>query len=1440
MTVHKLSAGDGYVYLTKHVAAGDATETRKADAVDYYTAKGTPPGVWCGKLAAAVGVEVGTEVTEDSMRSVFGAARTPNAFATRPGKGSTWEDRLEWSAKTALGRAFSWFENSQEFVNDVEELCSAHKAQHGEYPDSAVKQAIQMSTARKHLRRTKGDKVDLLSEQDVAAFVAEQYAKMRQPVAGYDLVFTPVKSISLLWGLGDERMKTAVEEAHRQAVDEALEWIEDEVIYTRRGAGGAQKVKAEGLLIARFDHFDNRAGDPNLHTHSAVLNRVLAEGKWTTIDGTVLYKANVAASERYNTRVADLVARKLGVTFAPRPDTPVGKLPVHEVEGIPVSLLEEFSRRAQIEDRQAELAREYKAKHGVNPPKKVQYAHAQQATLDTRNAKNPPRSLAELRAEWRERAEAILAGSGPAELVEQVQSGRDKRPEFYAPQLPSLVAEVTDDLSRKVGSWTVFSLQAEVSRRLREFRFAGEMDVNQYVSDAVELAVRDYCLPTFTEVYNAPERVSDRIERGLVRMHDVDRAHMRYTAQSVLDAEDFMRTQAEIGDERTVSDRVIRRQIRRAERKAGHTLGADQITMIEHFLTAGKKIAVAVGAAGAGKTTAATVIARAWEDTNGKVIALGPSARAAEVLGEEISVEGRTIADVLTRARVGIDTGITAGDLLLVDEAGMASARDLADLTRIATDAGAVVRLLGDPQQLASVEAGGVLRDLAERTDAPFLEQVHRFKTEGEAAASLLLRSGADNALDWYQAQDRIRDGMRHELPDLVFDAYIADVEADKVALIVAPTNDLVRELNIKAAAYYRANGTVSGPGIVLADGLEAAVGDVVVTRKNNSKYVVKTSDGGRAGRVKNGDLWTVAEIGTDGSLRLRNQISGGEVTVAADYITDNIQLGYATTVHRSQGMTVGSCHVLAAGNMDRQALYVAMTRGKNTNIVYAAHDELPDWDVEHRPDEHPAAIELLRKIVARDGSQTTVHQMIEDEQAQATSWERLRSTYNLAVGALYEDLTEKLLGGILTERQFSWVHQLGGWEQIVELVAKSETFGWDTRTLLSDAAAAMRAAGKAGEIDTAKNAPARVLARAFQSATAPENGAGLPRRRTDPAARYSVPALSEAAAQTDPILAAWARSQQEQMHAFIDSYSTTAIDENAAWVAAFGDPGTDPRKIRLWENAVREVATSRVRNNAPAEQSDPLAYLSPARTEQLARVIEKLRTPPATKKKEETTSTGTAKTKSAGAALVSPFTDYTNAELAADRWASQQRLAEDRVLIGFARDDLARAQGQESNTSAVDATVAAVEADARTIAAVRQAREHLDLVRRSGVATAQQIDTATQAVAEAEAAAPPEPRWPVIEKSAQSNRAVAAQRARAHVTDERLVGRLNDRITRLENTAAAERRRIDRIDTEITRRKTSGTTGPTRRRTPTPPTPPTTPQQAPYIEPDHGPDLGM
>lgn len=178
-----------------------------------------------------------------------------------------------------------------------------------------------------------------------------------------------------------------------------------------------------------------------------------------------------------------------------------------------------------------------------------------------------------MRAEWRERAEAILAGNNPAELVDSVRGERDRRPVLTPQQVPALVDEVVETLSHKVGSWTVFSVTAEIERRLRGFSFADDEQLRAVHDDALELALRDYCLPIDVEEYHLPERISDRVERGRRRSLLVDRAQMRYTAQAVLDAEDFMRRQADTGDVHTVAERIIRRTLRRIEQANGHELG---------------------------------------------------------------------------------------------------------------------------------------------------------------------------------------------------------------------------------------------------------------------------------------------------------------------------------------------------------------------------------------------------------------------------------------------------------------------------------------------------------------------------------------------------------------------------------------------------------------------------------------------------------------------------------------------------------------------------------------------------------------------------------------------------------------------------------------------------------------------------------------------------
>jgi hypothetical protein len=137
-----------------------------------------------------------------------------------------------------------------------------------------------------------------VNAQELAGQIAKDSRPRTQTVAGYDLTFSPVKSVSALWAVADPPAAATIERAHQAAVTDALSFIEQHALFTRTGRQGIRQVNVRGLVAAAFTHRDSRAGDPDLHTHVAVANKVQTlDGRWLSIDGRVLFKANVAASE---------------------------------------------------------------------------------------------------------------------------------------------------------------------------------------------------------------------------------------------------------------------------------------------------------------------------------------------------------------------------------------------------------------------------------------------------------------------------------------------------------------------------------------------------------------------------------------------------------------------------------------------------------------------------------------------------------------------------------------------------------------------------------------------------------------------------------------------------------------------------------------------------------------------------------------------------------------------------------------------------------------------------------------------------------------------------------------------------------------------------------------------------------------------------------------
>ncbi|GAB3821908.1 hypothetical protein GCM10028820_31460 [Tessaracoccus terricola] len=321
-SVHKLTAGSGYDYLTRQVAALDSTEKGHTTLASYYMEKGEVPGSWLGSGVAGLGEPaVGDRVTAEQMRALFGGGFHPN-MAARLAALSLDATEAQIREASRLGNPFKVQPAVTGFQKEVAVWCSQWQASHGgvEVP-VGVKAEIRNQIAAEGFRKRLGRAPSGL---ELATEVARLSRDPSMACAGYDVTFTPVKSVSALWAVAPLGLAARIEEAHNAAVADALRFLEGHALFTRAGAGGVRQLDVRGLVAAAFVHRDSRAGDPNLHTHVAIANKVQTlDGRWLAIDGRLIFKAMVAVSETYNTQLEAHLAG-LGVRFTERPGEMLG------------------------------------------------------------------------------------------------------------------------------------------------------------------------------------------------------------------------------------------------------------------------------------------------------------------------------------------------------------------------------------------------------------------------------------------------------------------------------------------------------------------------------------------------------------------------------------------------------------------------------------------------------------------------------------------------------------------------------------------------------------------------------------------------------------------------------------------------------------------------------------------------------------------------------------------------------------------------------------------------------------------------------------------------------------------------------------------------------------------------------------------------------------
>ncbi|HEV7169060.1 MAG TPA: AAA family ATPase [Micrococcaceae bacterium] len=454
--------------------------------------------------------------------------------------------------------------------------------------------------------------------------------------------------------------------------------------------------------------------------------------------------------------------------------------------------------------------------------------------------------------------------------------------------------------------------------------------------------------------------------------------------------------------------------------EGGRGLFADQQDAAIRVLSSRRRLDAVTGPAGAGKTATMKAVSTAWQQVHGpgSVVALAPAAVSADVLGAALGLPAENVAKWLyesagpgsaaraqhyllaehvlqhprslaaargwRRRAVQVLAAVTAeqarwqfrpGQLVIIDEASMVSTYQLAALTAQATTAGAKLVLVGDPAQLDSIGAGGVLGWLDRSGQAVRLTSLHRFTHPWEATASLQLREGNFDGVLEYQHHGRIRAGTDERMIEAAYDGWAADEAAGLASILIAPDNDTVTVLNRRAQTDRANKGLVDTRRTVrLADGLAAGRGDVILARRNDRR--IRDTLGGF---IRNGTILTITTHPTSaGTVTCVRKDTGATMVLNRGYLTRCAELGYATTAQRSQGITVDTGHIVVTeGRLTRELFYVGMTRGRDTNTAYIIEPDIETSDGIERmdPTDLPRWPEILGQVLAAEGVEHTAHE---------------------------------------------------------------------------------------------------------------------------------------------------------------------------------------------------------------------------------------------------------------------------------------------------------------------------------------------------------------------------------------------------------------------------------------------------------------------------------
>lgn len=819
---------------------------------------------------------------------------------------------------------------------------------------------------------------------DGGPLVQNAGSERRQP--GWDLTFSAPKSVSLVWALADPETHHAIGEAHFESVKAALSLVED-LATTRRGKGGAVHEKAD-LVIATFEHGTSRAQDPQLHTHALVLNLAVREdGTTGALESKAFYENKMTVGALYR---AELATRLMALGF----EIECTEFSF-EIKGVPESLITEMSkRRAEIE-----TALESRGDEGARASA---FAALDTRSVKEHIARETLveqwRGIAE-RYDFGPDVVRSLRGVTPQQGVSP--DTQEPAPNLYQ---EGTQQQVSKDIVRRVLESALDQVMAHQSH-FGELDLVQAMALGTYGKGIEAKMIRQAVSEKLQEcrTFGGSNIGSGKNEHQIVHVGEADgtgwRRHQkedRYTTREMLNIEKKLladvKQMTQGGDGFYVHGFRLQKAIwtvensemMKAREKAANpnsaennrVLTKEQRAALEHITQKDGRLFVVSGMAGTGKTFLLNAAREAWETSGLNVIGASVSGKATRGLKDGSGIESRTMASLLwepdqlsryafkhhakqfLRAAQGKTTYKLEGvqldnkSVVVIDEAGMVGTRDMAQLIEKVNKAGAKLVLVGDSRQLQPVSAGGPFKAIEEQIGAATLTEITRQKLDkndknpnwrreavkdfadqraGKALSAYDERGFVTHCHDEEGAMKALVSAWRETVKGKAPEEGIAKAKASvlKETLIFANTNGEVGMLNHMIQEGREKNGELGFRSVKIKG----------QTIREKDRVMITQTD--RTLNVDNGDLGVVKRLELITGKMLVKLDDGREVSLPYRHF-DQVQLGYAITTHKGQGVTVDNAFVLCGGAWaDREKAYVQASRARLETRFFSASKNL-------------------------------------------------------------------------------------------------------------------------------------------------------------------------------------------------------------------------------------------------------------------------------------------------------------------------------------------------------------------------------------------------------------------------------------------------------------------------------------------------------------------